>query len=425
MFCFFQCRGLFLVVCVLMLGSVGCRSSLDEPSDLVENSQTENLIPTFTPLTMGEMIPAITPIATPFVDTDLNSANSSSQSQEIYCSFPFDVGLLDWLSPVYWSPDGAKFVIAERKDHWERGLFSVIYLIDLNEILQQGALYQPERIEIELGVKHLAWSPNSDQLIITTTAGGFANPIFLLDIRTQALLEIASGFPLAEEPVWLPSSDQLSFITGENLHIVGLYEESYGKIISVPNIQDYSWSPDYQKIAVSRLLSISENPYKQEIFVIDPNTESSARLTDDAQCASNPQWSPNGMSILFESGQTGNNDLYVIKLDGTMQTNLTESEGFEFHAQWSPNGDQIVFVNHLVDIDISLPNDGSQDIFLINEDGSALTQLTFTPKEFELWPAWSPRGEYLAYVVYYRETRKSTVHLIDLSTLDQFIVTLP
>lgn len=422
----FSLQELPLVMFFLLLGLSGCHPEIVEQSTLAENDQmTITLTPDFALPTTDESSLLIAPTFTPFFPTSTIPINPSPQSQSVYCQFPFDVGLIDFLTQVYWSPNGTEIVIAEQKDIWNRGLFSVIYLINVNQLFQQGTLYQPITIETNLIIKDIAWSPSENEIVVTTMAGGFSNPVFLLDKQSQTIDEVVSGFPVAEKPIWLPNGIDVSFLTGGYLYITEITEGTFTRMMPVANIQDYAWSPDYQQIAVSRLLGKAQNPYKQDIFVLDPSGDSSIRLTDDSQCVASPRWSPDGLSILFEAGQNSGYDLYKVNPNGTQQINLTQSEGFEFQAQWSPDGNQVVFVSHLVDVDISLPNDGLQDLFLINADGSGFKQLTFTPKEFELWPSWSPDGGYLAYVVYHHETRERTIHLLEPKTLAHYHFILP
>ncbi|HEX4164342.1 MAG TPA: S9 family peptidase [Bryobacteraceae bacterium] len=58
----------------------------------------------------------------------------------------------------------------------------------------------------------------------------------------------------------------------------------------------------------------------------------------------NPQWSPKGRWILFETGRRGHNNLMVVSADGTVNNFLTGSSADEDAATWSPDGEQIAYV---------------------------------------------------------------------------------
>src|SRR6185295_7164194 len=82
-------------------------------------------------------------------------------------------------------------------------------------------------------------------------------------------------------------------------------------------------------------------------------------------------WSrPDGKRILFTSdrGGTGEQNIYVMNADGTGVTQLTPTDGFnDVGSSWSPDATQIVFESNRA---------GDEQIFLMNADGSGITQLT-------------------------------------------------
>ena len=93
--------------------------------------------------------------------------------------------------------------------------------------------------------------------------------------------------------------------------------------------------------------------------------------------------------IAFESDQNGDAEIYVMNADGSGLTNLTNSPGYDGYPRWSPDGRRIAFVSN---------RHGGADIFVMNADGSGLTNLTNTPSSPEYYPAWSPDGRQIAFV---------------------------
>lgn len=57
-----------------------------------------------------------------------------------------------------------------------------------------------------------------------------------------------------------------------------------------------------------------------------------------------PQWSPDGKWILFETGRRGNSDLGIVSKDGLTTSLLTSSPADEGSAVWSPDGTRIAYV---------------------------------------------------------------------------------
>jgi dipeptidyl aminopeptidase/acylaminoacyl peptidase len=64
----------------------------------------------------------------------------------------------------------------------------------------------------------------------------------------------------------------------------------------------------------------------------------------------------------------GNDDIWVMDADGNALTNLTRSAADENLPMWSPDGSKILFLR-------DMPG-GNKDIFVMNADGSGQTNLT-------------------------------------------------
>jgi dipeptidyl aminopeptidase/acylaminoacyl peptidase len=107
--------------------------------------------------------------------------------------------------------------------------------------------------------------------------------------------------------------------------------------------QGIKWSPDGRSIAF-----VSEGA----IWTVHAIGGQPLRLTEgrhgtgDPRSAADrdPQWSPNGKWILFETGRRGNSDLGVVSEDGLSTNLLTSSPGDEENASWSPDGTRIAYV---------------------------------------------------------------------------------
>ena len=74
--------------------------------------------------------------------------------------------------------------------------------------------------------------------------------------------------------------------------------------------------------------------------------------------------------------------IFVMNNDGSNMQQFTDGDGFEdYDPCWSPDGAKIVFVRR--DRSTFL-----RDLWMINEDGTDLKQLTTGVNDFD--PAWSP-----------------------------------
>src|SRR2546422_4922277 len=84
--------------------------------------------------------------------------------------------------------------------------------------------------------------------------------------------------------------------------------------------------------------------------------------------------------LAFLSSRDGNYEIYVMNADGSAQTNLTNNAADDYAPAWSPDGLKIAFVS---------VRDGNQEIYVINADGSAPTNLTNNAASDYL-PRWRP-----------------------------------
>jgi len=100
--------------------------------------------------------------------------------------------------------------------------------------------------------------------------------------------------------------------------------------------------------------------------------------------------------ILFTSIKNGTRHIFMINPDGSGLTQLTMGKSSSYDPTWSPNGDRIAFVL------ATLGSVNGFPIFLMNADGSNLQLLPIDPGPgwplyFGSAPDWSPDGEKIAY----------------------------
>ena len=139
-----------------------------------------------------------------------------------------------------------------------------------------------------------------------------------------------------------------------------------------------AWSPDGRQMAFVDGLNIFISPVAEIAPVVQLTWVSSNEM---------PTWSPDGMQIAFVSGLDGNDNIFVMDVDGSNRIRVTNNPADDRHPDWSPDGRQIAFQSH---------RDGSWDIFLVTLNTYVETQITSGPGEHKE-PSWSPDGTKLAF----------------------------
>ncbi len=116
---------------------------------------------------------------------------------------------------------------------------------------------------------------------------------------------------------------------------------------------------------------------------------------------------PNGR-IVFESSRDGNNEIYVMNPDGSVQLNLTnDRQASDVFPAWSPDGTQITFSS-----DRAEP--GNADIYVMNADGTGVTRLTNAPGE-DRATSWTSDGEL---IVFHSARNRGATHTFDIFTMN-------
>jgi Tol biopolymer transport system component len=151
-----------------------------------------------------------------------------------------------------------------------------------------------------------------------------------------------------------------------------------------------AWSPDGMKVAFDRL----DAPYvnTHQIYVINADGSQVTALIG----GTDPAWSRDGTRIAAAGefpvcgprARICNGTAYrimVINADGSGLVVLTSS-GFDREPTWSPDG-RIAFTNTFAN---------GSDIFVMNADGTGLTNFTNDPASDDS-PAWSPDGTKIAF----------------------------
>ncbi len=204
-------------------------------------------------------------------------------------------------------------------------------------------------------------------------------------------------------PSWSRKLRSIAFLSSRDTETLSLYrmDASGKKLIALAEDMPIIpvapfWSPNGDWLAFD-----SGASGQSDIYLVEIRTGNVRNLTNDLSANRFSDWSPDSKFVLFTSTREDRPALYVTPVDGSQTTRLTDIEYSSALADWSPDGKKIAFTSE---------HDGNVDIYLMDTNGENVTRVT-TSEGFDGFPVWSPDGKQIAFVSYRDEN--ADVYVID------------
>ncbi len=254
------------------------------------------------------------------------------------------------------------------------------YLIERNRPWYTAHVIVDDMIKLYTGLRG---SFASQITFITQQRGG--NEIFLIDADGRKASQLTFSRTMNLSPSWSPKGDRMvySTFTGGNWSLATInVNTGQSQVVSSWNGQNISpsWCP-----ANPDLVAFSTNrDGNNEIYLVRPNGSGLRRLTTNPGIDASPSWSPDGSKLAFLSDRTGLPAIYIMGADGSDQHRLTSLPGtYEDSPSWSPRGDRIAFVIRTgnVGADIATASPTGEDVVMLTAGEGANED-----------PKWSPDG---------------------------------
>lgn len=169
------------------------------------------------------------------------------------------------------------------------------------------------------------------------------------------------------------------FVTGDN-------EPTDGSVLVEAHPD---WSPTTERIVLTRYTVKGQDAAPPKIWSVAPDGSDLVQLTHGDDPDFLAAWSPDGERIAFTRELDGSAEVFVMNADGSEVTQLTNDSAVnEEHPAWSPDGTHIAYTSG---------SEEHQDLYVMSADGSSPTRITGGPF-FAADPAWSPQGDRIVFV---------------------------
>ena len=243
------------------------------------------------------------------------------------------------------------------------------------------------------------WSPHGHRIAYWGRHQGGQRDIWTVAASGGVSVAVTKDFATNWNPVWSPDGKHL-YYSSDRGGSTGIWrvaiDETSGRVLSQPEPvtapSEYAMHMSFSRDG-RQLVYLSEirraNLYRIGFdYVRGTVTGEPIAITPGSRQMLHPELSPDGEWLAFDSTGNKQEDLFVIRPDGTGLLQLTDDIHKDRLPRWSPDGKRIAFSSNRT---------GGFEIWTINRDGSGLQQLTFTSARNVTGCVWSTDAERIAY----------------------------
>lgn len=189
-------------------------------------------------------------------------------------------------------------------------------------------------------------------------------------------------------PAWSPDGLWLAYVSFETKH-----SAVYVQLVRTGERRQVSaragvngapaWSPDGHKLA----LTLAGTNGNLDIYVLDLDTQTLSKLTDDPAIDTEPAWAADGRSVYFTSDRAGSPQIYQIGVQpGARPKRITFGGTYNARPRMSPDGSLLAMVTL----------DGSNYRIAVQDTASGAVRI-LSHGRLDESPSFAPNGATLIY----------------------------
>lgn len=281
-----------------------------------------------------------------------------------------------------WSPNGSQIAFVSDRDHNEE-----IYLMNVNESLLTNISKNSAQDRSPV------WSPDGQQLAYLSDRSGVW-AIYIAQLDRPESRHLVDTFTPHTSLEWSPSGDKLAFVSAQSgfdeIYLINIDGSSQKQLSHKPEHIELAsnwqplildWSPDG-----THLLIMLGTPVRN-FYILDLSDLQLTQLTTENELAGLGQWSSSGNQLALSFRPTLNNDILVVLPNGDMRNLTNDPNTWDHSPRWSPDDQWILFLSDRDDRTYDKLTD--DDLYLVKVNGSEIINLTNHPAN-DYDPQWQP-----------------------------------
>ncbi len=238
-----------------------------------------------------------------------------------------------------------------------------------------------------------------------------SNPVAVISSAVPQAVDTATQEPTATAAPTLTSEPTLTFTPSvtpvgggggkiafasdrEGLPQIFLMNSDGTNVLKITDLQDGAcqpdWSPDGMKLVFISPCKERKDTYKGSgLFIANADGTGVNPLITIPGGDYEPDWSPDGNRIAFTSLRDGISHIYLYNLQDNTATLLSAPTSNDRRAEWSPDGTKIAFETTRL---------GNSQVWVMSDSGKGAREFANLNNGASYMPTWSSSGQFITFV---------------------------